>query len=226
MFFLAVIPAVIIFVIVYRSDRIEKEPLGFLIRLMVAGGLTIISAILIGLLGQSIVTAFVSPDTLLFLFIDNFLLTALVEEGGKYYVLKKKTWNSAEFNYTFDAVVYAVAVSLGFALVENILYLIDGDLITAILRGVLSVPGHAIDGIFMGYYYGLAKKYEWKGAVREKKQNLRKALLVPVIIHGFYDFCLETGSDVFYFLFFIFEIILTVFAVHRFRKLSREDDKI
>ena len=212
--------------LVYRKDRIEKEPLGFLFKLLLGGGITVISAIVIGLLGENLFSAFVSRDTIIFLLIDNFLLTALVEEGGKYFVLKKKTWNSKEFNYSFDAVVYAVTVSLGFALVENILYLIDADLITAVMRGVLSVPGHAIYGIFMGYYYGLAKKYDWKEEFREKKRNLRKALLVPVMLHGFYDFCLEIESDIFYLIFFVFEISLTIIAVRKLHKLSREDDVI
>ena len=226
MIFFAILPAIVLFVLVYRKDRIEKEPLGFLFKLLLGGGITVISAIVIGLLGENLFSAFVSRDTIIFLLIDNFLLTALVEEGGKYFVLKKKTWNSKEFNYSFDAVVYAVTVSLGFALVENILYLIDADLITAVMRGVLSVPGHAIYGIFMGYYYGLAKKYDWKEEFREKKRNLRKALLVPVMLHGFYDFCLEIESDIFYLIFFVFEISLTIIAVRKLHKLSREDDVI
>ena len=80
-----------------------------------------------------------------------------MEEGGKYFVLKHKTWRHPAFNYTFDAVVYAVTAALGFAVAENILYVMDGGVGVALLRAAVAVPGHAFDGVFMGYYYGIAK---------------------------------------------------------------------
>ena len=220
---LAILPAAILFIVVYRSDKIEREPLGLLFRLLLLGGATIISAMVLGLLGEFVVEEFVEPDTMLYLVIDNFILTALVEEGGKYFVLKKSTWRAKSFDYTFDAAVYAVTVSLGFALIENILYLTDGDLGTAIARALLSVPGHAIDAVYMGYYYGIAKRCEMQGDRASMKHNLRLALLVPVLIHGFYDFCLEVNYDIFLLIFLVFEIFITVHTIRKFRKLARED---
>ena len=224
--FVAVLPAAILLYRVYKLDTIEKEPMGLLVRLFLLGGATIVSAILIGTIAESIVTGFVQKETLAYILIDNFLMVALVEEGGKYVVLKLNTWNNREFDYTFDAVVYAVTVSLGFAAFENILYLLDFNLGTAILRGILAVPGHAIDAIFMGCFYGIAKRCDAMGDLAGRKKNLRKALLIPVLLHGFYDFCLSMQQNVFFLIFLIFEVVITVTAVRKIHQLSREDAPI
>ncbi|MBQ9459973.1 MAG: PrsW family intramembrane metalloprotease [Oscillospiraceae bacterium] len=220
---LAVLPGVVLFAAVRKQDKIEKEPAGLLWKLFIGGALTTVSAIVLGRLGGEFVTGLVDEDSLAFLLIDNFIITALVEEGGKYFVLKRATWKHPAFNYTFDAIVYAVTASLGFAVLENILYVVDSDLETALLRAVLSVPGHAFDGVYMGYFYGLAKSAQTAGSPRVTRKNLRRALWTPVLLHGFYDFCLETESTVFLIIFFAFDLALTVFAVRRIKTSSRTD---
>ncbi len=223
---LAVLPSIILFVIVWRADKTEKEPFSLLVKLFIFGALTTVSAMVLGSLGEDAVLSLVDEESLVYVVIDNFILTALIEEGGKYFVLKKATWRHPAFNYTFDAVVYAVVASLGFATVENILYVMDEDISVAIMRGLLSVPGHVTDAIFMGCFYGAAKAAAEKGDRGRAKLNLRRALFIPVLLHGFYDFCLSTGSDFFLLVFFAFEIIVTVLAVRTLRKLSREDRAI
>ncbi len=223
---LAILPGIILFWMVYKNDKIEKEPFGLLLKLFIGGTLSIIPAIIIGTFGEDIVTGFLSTESFLFLLIDNFLLTALVEEGGKYFVLKKCTWKDPAFNYTFDAVVYAVTASLGFAIPENILYLIDADITVGIMRALLSVPGHVIDAVFMGLYYGQAKLCYVRGDQEGKRSNLRKALLIPMMLHGFYDFCLSTEETFFIVLFLVYEIIMTVIAAKKVKQLSKEDTPI
>ena len=226
MIYLAIIPSIILFIIVWRSDKIEKEPVGLLLKLFFFGALTIISAIVVGMASQYIITDFIDEGSLLFIVIDNYLLTALVEEGGKYFVLKKTTWKHPAFNYVFDAVVYAVCASLGFATFENIMYLINEDIGTAIGRGLLSVPGHVIDAIYMGCYYGMAKLAFAEGDTKKMKSSLIKALWIPVLLHGTYDFCLSSGYDIFLAVFLIFEIVITIFSIKKLRKLSKEDRPI
>ncbi|MBR3569858.1 MAG: PrsW family intramembrane metalloprotease [Oscillibacter sp.] len=224
MLLLAVLPSVLLAAYVCRKDKIEKEPPLMLCGLFLTGALTVISAIFLGLIGEAFFEDIVEPDSMEWLLIDNFLLTALVEEGGKYYVLKKRTWDSPHFNYIFDAVVYAVIVSLGFATAENILYVAgSGDLETAVMRGIFSVPGHMIDGVFMGAAYGMAKRCDLAGERRRCKKYLRRALWVPALVHGFYDFCLSAGDDAFIIAFFAFEIVVTLWALRTVRKMSRED---
>ena len=220
---LAVLPSVVLIAYTYSRDTVEKEPLSLLFRLFRNGALTVISAIVLGAVLEAVFEEVIEPDTLAWLIVDNFIMTALVEEGGKYFVLKRVTWRSPSFDYVFDGIVYAVVVSLGFATVENILYLLDGDLSTAIMRAVFSVPGHAIDGVFMGSFYGLAKRFESTGHPGKCRANLRHALWVPVLIHGFYDFCLSAEDAVLIGVFLVFEIVITILAFRRVRKFSRED---
>ncbi len=226
MFLLAILPGIVLFVVIWRSDKVEKEPRGLLLRLFLFGALTVVSAIVVGLAGEA-VFGFLDQGSMLYIFIDNFLLTALVEEAGKYVVLKKLTWKHPAFDHTFDAVVYAVTASLGFATLENIIYLIDGDISTGIIRAIMSVPGHAIYGVFMGYYYGMAKTAEVRGNTKLCKACLKKALIIPVLLHGFYDFCIGSAEyEIFLLFLLVFEIALTVVGIRKILRLSKEDAAI
>lgn len=223
---LAVLPAAVLLIWIGHKDKIEKEPFGLLVKLFLLGALTTVSAVILGTILENIFGIFLDPESLPGILADNFLSVALIEEGGKYFVLKKKTWNHPAFNYTFDAVVYAVTVSLGFATLENILYLSGGTLNLAIMRGILAVPGHAIDAVFMGYYYGLAKHCDAVGDKAGCRSNLHRALLVPMLLHGFYDFTLSMESDLYIGIFFVFEVIITITAFKKVNRLSREDAPI
>ncbi|MBR6485874.1 MAG: PrsW family intramembrane metalloprotease [Lachnospiraceae bacterium] len=226
MFLLAILPSIILFIIVWRADKIEKEPIKLLLKLFGLGALTVISALVIGMFCDDVVFASVNKQNLLFILFDNMIVTALVEEAGKYFVLKKVTWKHPEFNYTFDAVVYAVCVSLGFATIENIFYLIDEGIDIAIIRGLLSVPGHVIDAIFMGYYYGLAKCADAAQDDAGRSRNLKLALIVPVLLHGIYDFCISTDYTILLVAFIVFEIVVIRKAIKKFKQLSNEDREI
>lgn len=211
---LAILPAFLLLVYIKKLDRIDKEPTDLLIKLFAFGALTTVSAIILELLGDFILRMFFTQNALPYKLISNFIVVALAEESGKYYVLNKITKNHYAFNYTFDAVVYAVTVSLGFATLENILYVLVGGIGTALLRAVMSVPGHAIFGVFMGYYYGISKM---------KHRKKIGVLLVPVLLHGFYDFCLNMNHPAFFVAFLMFEIIITIVAARKVRVLSDED---
>ena len=221
MLLLSVLPSIILFIVVWRGDRYEKEPPKLLVKLFLLGALTTVSAFIIELLFSDFILGSCDPQGMLFLIIDNFLVVAVAEEAGKYFVLKKVTWKHPAFNYTFDAVVYAVTVSLGFATLENMLYLLDGGFGTAVMRALFSVPGHFIDALYMGYYYGFARYSEAFGDVRLRKKYLLQAFFVPVLIHGFYDFCLSTEYWGFILIFLVFEIVITVLAIRKFRQLSK-----
>ncbi|MBP3877518.1 MAG: PrsW family intramembrane metalloprotease [Lachnospiraceae bacterium] len=222
----AALPAILLLLYIYKKDVKDKEPRSLLWRLFLLGGMTIVTAFIAEVALQNLFGPFLATGSAAALAVENFLFVALVEELGKYVVLRKVTWKSEEFNYTFDAVVYAVASSLGFATFENVLYLIGADFSVAIARGLLSVPGHAIDGVFMGAFYGRAKKCEAEGDLSGKSRNLFLALLVPTLLHGFYDFCLSMESDVFLAAFFIFEIAVTAAAIVMVNRLSKDDRMI
>ena len=152
---------------------------------------------------------------------------------------KDGSWHDVNFDYCFDAIVYSVVVSLGFAAVENIFYVFDYGAHVALIRAVTAIPGHAIFGIFMGHYYGQAKMQEkietyYKmigmpantGNRESSKSLLKKSLFIPVMLHGFYDFTASQNEPVMTIVFYIFIIIMDVVAVKRINRYSREDRPI
>ncbi len=221
MLLLSILPSIVLFIVVWKCDRYEKEPPKLLLKLFLLGALTTISASIIEILFANVILAGMNHRSILYALIENFLIVALAEEAGKYLVLKKVTWKHPAFNYTFDAVVYAVTVSLGFATLENMLYLLDGSISTAITRAIFSIPGHVIDAIYMGYYYGFARIADAYNEDRLKKKYFRQAFWVPVLIHGFYDFCLSTENWIFILIFLVFEVVITIFAIKKFLHLSK-----
>ncbi len=183
---LSLAPVFIIAGYVYFRDKYEKEPLRLLLFALLAGAVTVIpilfieeffSKFSIGLNG--IVAA---------AFWNAFAVAAFSEELFKFIALYLLIWKSPEFNEKFDGIVYAVFVSLGFAAVENILYVTGNGFTTGITRAITAVPAHAIFGVTMGFYFGMAKFYE-----KERAKLKRKALFMPIILHGIYDFILFTG---------------------------------
>ena len=136
---------------------------------------------------------------------------------------KKFSWKNPAFNYTFDAIVYGVVTALGFAAVENVLYVYEGGLGVAVMRALLSVPGHAIDGVFMGIFYGAAKRCQIRYDKAGCGRNLRLALIIPTIMHGFYDFCASMESSFFSTLFLVYVIVIDIVSYRMVRHLAQND---
>ena len=89
---------------------------------------------------------------------------------------------------------YSTFVSLGFACFENILYVFSEGFGVAVQRAFLAVPGHACDGMFMGYFLGLSKMGLLYGDKKKQKTNLILSLVVPTISHGIYDYLLFVNN--------------------------------
>ncbi len=110
------------------------------------------------------------------------------------------------FNERFDGIVYAVFISLGFALVENILFVTNdrlGGVTTGINRAVFSVPAHMLYGISMGYYFALIKYEKHKFF-----KNIFLALLNPIFIHGTFDYILTLNSRISFLVFILYVVLL------------------
>ena len=118
----AVIPAIVLMITVYRSDRLEKESGSLLRGLISLGILATLAALLAERIGGWILDAVADENTVIYNVILYFVIVAYAEEGAKYTALWLRTWKSPEFNCQYDGVVYAVFVSMGFALWENISY--------------------------------------------------------------------------------------------------------
>ena len=230
LFALAIIPVIGLLIFIYAKDKNEKESIGFLIGLFFAGMGTVISAIILEAVGELIFDA-VIPNAVLRGILLAMLIVAPAEELGKYMILRLMTWKSRHFNYSYDAIVYAVFVSLGFAALENIGYVFSNGIGTAIMRMFTAVPGHACFAVFMGYFFSKAKYASLTGKRDEEKKNIRLTILLPIVFHGIYDGIVfgasESGNDyilvasmllwiIYVFAFFVVSIVLII-------KASKED---
>ncbi len=180
--FLSLAPVMVILFYIYFRDKYEKEPLGILFLSLIAGAVSVAPVLFIGQFLEYFKPA---SGGVLKAFYESFIEAGLVEESCKFLALYLLMWKNPNLNEKFDGIVYAVFVSLGFAGIENIMYVSQGGAQIAVVRAVTAVPAHALFGIRMGYYFGVARLYpEWR------KPFLIKALAFPVILHGIYDFML------------------------------------
>jgi len=120
-------------------------------------------------------------------FADAFLLVAIPEELAKLIMLWLLLRKTPFFDEKFDGIVYAVCIGMGFAGIENVMYLIgaleDGSWIsTSIARALFSIPGHFLFAVLMGYYYSI---YYW-GVDRSMKAKVM-ILAAPILAHGLFD---------------------------------------
>ena len=222
---LAIVPGLIVLFYVYKKDKVEKEPRKLLVKLLIFGALSVIPAIIFEVVGEAILNSRLT-DGMSFIAlaaIDNFLIIALAEEFCKYMFLKWGSWKHPAFDYRFDALVYAICVGMGFAITENIFYVIQDGLAVAAFRAVTAIPGHACFAISMGIYYGEAKLMEKIGYTQKSKSLRRMALWVPVLMHGFYDFSLSVDAWWMVVIFFIYIIATDIVIIMKIRKYSRED---
>ena len=178
---LALAPGAAVILYIYLKDKHEREPLSLLIISFLYGGLS------------TLITLFISwPVNILILikdqdvmhqFFNAFFKVALIEEFSKFIFVRFILYNNKNFNEPFDGIVYAVMVSMGFATVENIVYVFQYGFVTGVLRMFSAVPAHAAFAVLMGYFLGKAKFTHRKGLYYSLI-----ALLAPTLFHGSYDY--------------------------------------
>jgi len=198
--FIACFPPLFLMYVIYRLDKHEREPLSVIAKVFVLGCLTVIPILIVGSMAGAL---FEAPDWSNFartyfagtlnikLLLYAIFCVALIEEYFKYLVLTKYAYNRKAFNEPMDGIVYGVIASLGFALVENIVYVFyyandaaEGMRI-GILRMFTAIPAHALMGVIMGYYVGKAKFNR-----RNEKALMMKGLIGAITLHALYDYFL------------------------------------
>ena len=220
----AILPAAFLLGYIYFHDTIEPEPPGLLLLLVLSGaGAALASSVLEGI-GERILKRFVYQGDPLYTILLAFLVVAVVEEGAKFLLLKRQTWNHPAFNYRFDGVVYSAFVSLGFAAFENVYYIFGYGLSVALPRALLAIPGHLAFSVFMGMYYGRARLQANRKHHVGAALNLCAGYLIAVALHGFYDACAMSGTAFSTALFLAF-VLLMFFAAWRTIKRESATDR-
>ena len=222
----AILPAIFLLRYIYRLDTIEKEPAYLLLRLLFCGVGAAICSILLERVGQGILDATVSQQSPHYILFLAFLVVAVVEEGMKLFFLKRCSWRDPNFDYLFDGIVYAVFTSLGFAAFENIIYVFNYGLSVSIPRAIFAIPGHLSFSVFLGIFYGRAKRCEIHGNRFGCYRNLLLGYLCAVFLHGFYDTCAMIGTAPANAIFLIFIILLYSLVYRMVRKASQYDRPI
>lgn len=167
----------------YYRDKYEKEPLKTLFKAFIGGafafGATLFVVIPLDAFFSNIHEPFQKAFT------EAFFVAAIPEEFFKFLFLYLFIWKDKNFNEKYDGIIYAAFVSLGFAFIENLLYVVKGGVGVGIGRAIFSVPGHALDGVIMGYYFSLARF-----STENKSRFFLMSLGFAVLAHGIYDFLL------------------------------------
>jgi len=182
---LALAPAIAIIFYIYSKDKYEREPFKNLMISFLLGVLSTVPAIIIQLAFEPTLLAFFREKSIFYYGLYAFAVVGFGEELCKFAMLRLYAYRKKAFSEPFDGIIYSVMISMGFATLENIGYVMEGGVFTGLLRMFLSVPAHAAFAVLMGYHVGLAKFDPDHSSV-----HLWKGLLLAAFFHGAFDFFL------------------------------------
>jgi protease PrsW len=187
---LAIAPGIFICFYIFAKDKYNREPLGLLAWAFVLGILSTIPAVVIQL-ATGDAPGKIASTTVGATAFFAYCIVGLSEEVSKFFMLRVFLYKRKAFDDPFDGIIYSVMVGMGFATLENVLYVMQHGYATGVLRMFLSVPAHGTFAVLMGYFTGLAKFNAGK-----RMLYLLLAVLLPVLFHGTFDFFLFLGQTV------------------------------
>ena len=179
----SIAPALFIMYLIYSRD-LQKEPKSMLMKAFFGGILSIFIALLFAMPLSEYESSI--PSGLARSFYTSFFCAGIPEEFGKWIIFYWLIKKAKDFDQYYDGILYAIFISMGFALVENVLYVMKGGMGVAITRAILAVPGHMLFAVPMGYYLSISK-FE---PANEAKKHIALSLIIPILLHGTYDFIL------------------------------------
>ncbi|MFM7683847.1 MAG: PrsW family glutamic-type intramembrane protease [Bacteroidota bacterium] len=179
----SIAPALIIMYLIYKQD-LDKEPSQMLVKAFFGGflaiAITLVIALPLGMFESAVPSGFLRS------FYKAFFCAGIPEEFAKWLIFYWLIKKAPHFDQYYDGILYAIFISMGFALVENILYVMPRGIGVAFIRAVVSVPGHMLFVIPMGYYLSLSKFEQGKEAANYRMLSL----VIPMLLHGTFDFIL------------------------------------
>ncbi|KRQ87028.1 Protease PrsW [Caloramator mitchellensis] len=214
LFAIALAPSIALLIFIYQKDRYDREPANILLTLFLFGFLSTVPVYFV----ERFLSYFGKGP-----FYTAFIVAGLTEELFKFIIIYSITFKLVEYNEKLDGIVYSVFTSLGFASAENILYILNQKnfIATGIMRGLFAVPGHMLFAITMGYYLSLARFADDK-----RPFFLINALLMPILLHGIYDFILFSRIYGYFVIFILFIIYLWRINLNRLNRYVKESRAI
>ena len=214
--FLAILPVSCFMIWIYYKDKYDKEPILTLVKYFLVGILVSILCIFIELYFNYL-NIFNGLASYIYV---AFFVTAFTEEGVKSIILIPMLLREKHFNEKLDGIIYSIFLSLGFATIENIIYLMkeksELTLSLSITRGLISIPTHIMFAITMGYYIS---KYKFNKE-NNKNKYLYFAIITPVLLHGVFDFILMIGYRWAIIVFIVYVIFLWKINLDKLDKYS------
>ncbi|MDD5702453.1 MAG: PrsW family intramembrane metalloprotease [Dehalococcoidales bacterium] len=173
--------------LIYRGDKFKPEPKRLVIRIFFFGAIVAIPvAVVEAFLYPGTIEGTLSVPTAAYV---AFVVAGFTEELGKFLVVRLGVYSHPHFEEPADGLIYSAAAALGFASLENIVYVVSFGLEVIVVRGLFSNLAHVVFSALWGYPLGLRKvgmlkhpSWTWLG------------LLAAMIAHGIFDFLLFTGS--------------------------------
>ena len=226
LFSLCIIPSLIMLWYVYIKDKVEKEPLFLLFLLFLGGIIACTISILLSILSKQYIYflnwSYTDMNILQIIFKVLFTIV-VIEEGTKWIINYIMIWRNKNFKHIYDPIVYCTFVAIGFATLENIIYGVSFSsygIVPIIMRGFISVPSHAVFGIFMGYYLGISKNSLMYNKVKQSKKYKLLSIIIPIYLHLVYDLFLVNKNLIMYSIFIMYIIVLYILAYQKINKLS------
>lgn len=181
----AIAPGVALLAYFYLKDRYDTEPIHLVMKLFLGGALLVFVAMV---LQRGATLLWGDSD-----WVQAFVVSGSIEEMLKWLLLYAFIFSHSAFDEPYDGIVYSVSVSLGFATLENVFYvLLNHSSFNAVLfRAFLPVSGHALFGVMMGYYLGIAKFTLNKSYTYAL--YIAYSILLPVFLHGLFDYILVSS---------------------------------
>ncbi|GAA0181253.1 PrsW family intramembrane metalloprotease [Clostridium sediminicola] len=218
LFVIAIFPGIALALAAYLTDRFDREPVKLLGKVFLFGALSVIpTAAIEGVL--SYFNIFIGVLRVAF---TAFIVAGFTEEFIKREVVMRLAYKNPAFDEKLDGIIYAVFASLGFATAENVIYVVfrfATNPYVGISRGIFSVPAHMLFAITMGYYLSLAKFCIYPNLC---KAYYRKALTVPLVLHGIFDFILMLGNGYMFLVFIPFVIYLWIINLRKLNEYYRD----
>ena len=225
---ISILPVFLLGNYIYNKDK-NKEPTKLLTKLFLGGIASCVLSIIVAiLLYFTFPIILEEPGNLnwIELIIYSFIGVSLVEEMCKWIFCYKMAYNHIEFDEIYDMIVYSSFVALGFACFENILYVLEGGVSVGIARAVTAVPAHACFGVFMGYYLAISKLNYINNNLTLQRKQVIKSILIPIIMHGIYDYCLFSRNVILILLLIFLIIIIYIKTISNIKKLSSVTNKL
>lgn len=214
---LALIPVAVLVIFLLVMDRHDREPIRLLSKVFLFGMLSSIPILII----EMLLVRFNVFAGLLGIIFQSFIVAGLTEEFIKRLVVMKTAFNHPAFNEKMDGIIYCAFAALGFAAVENVMYLISyfQDVPSvALYRAIFSVPGHMLFAVTMGYYLALSKYAQSPGM---SQNYYSKSLLYPVLLHGTFNTILSLNIPILL-VFVPFIIFLWIYNMKKLNAFYKE----